>query len=1001
MRSSGSPGHRQVGPRPRRAGTAPLRAALLSALVLANLVAPLRADDPSAAPDLAARLGEAWRWRSLGAHPGDGVLRTLRSGGDGETLFASDGDDLHLYDGHTWTTIPNRSEGYWSIRSALPHEGGFLLSTDSNLSTWHDERGEHVLVGRESAGLVTRPARDASGRILVGFEGRIHELRDGALVPRLDVPAEGGRLWDLVTGPGGDVLALMQHGLYRLSGDASTRLDTAGLWPDWPRPEFVATGDGHVYILSRSFSHERPGLVWDGRQLHVLPPPPVDGVEIIEDAAVRPDGTLLLATRHARLLLLRDGLWTQAPPAPPVDREYIASACFVGDRLAVLTASGQTFACDTASERWRVHGLPGGKADRTIVNALYPLDDGRMWATTEEGVGLWTGGGWSEFHREAGEGGHDLAGITTICVDARGHLWLASGSAFPGAFEYDGQHWTHHRERALGFDRHPIHRIVRGPDDALWFSLLASSPADSRGGGGLVRRSEAGWTRFTTADGLPHDRCYDVAFTPDGRTWVGTSEGLGRLDGERWLRIEEPGLPMMLIFSLFVDSGGRLFVGRGLQVAGVWRRHTNGTWRQIQARGRARACAAQFAEDTQGQVYFSSDSGLFRVDGDVAIELTAPHAAPVANFWPVVSDGRGGLWLGSRGDGLVHFTPDDQDSPKISRFEPWASPTDGSVVIEWEGADHWNQTLSHDLHAEIRVDGGAWSPGSRMLHPTTPGPYRVDLRLSDECGNVSTVVSKSVIVPDTKAVRHALQVSGVFLLMALAVVGGSAWLRSRERRVERQRLKNLTLRRITSQEDERRRLSRDLHDDLGQLLTAATLELQLAQRAGDEDGRRRAHDRALATVRQALERARKFSAVLRPRMLDELGLAQALSAALSEFHERTGLQVVEDLDLGPERVPEPLAGHAYRIVQEALTNALRHARATRVRLSARVQNGQLELEFEDDGVGFDFQGQRPRGGQGLDIMAERATQVGGRLTIESRPGKGTRIRLFAPLGFVR
>ena len=262
-------------------------------------------------------------------------------------------------------------------------------------------------------------------------------------------------------------------------------------------------------------------------------------------------------------------------------------------------------------------------------------------------------------------------------------------------------------------------------------------------------------------------------------------------------------------------------------------------------------------------------------------------------------------------------------------------------------------------------------------------------------------MSKSVIVPDTKAVRHALQVSGVFLLMALAVVGGSAWLRSRERRVERQRLKDLTLRLITSQEDERRRLSRDLHDDLGQLLTAATLELQLAQRAGDEDGRRRAHDRALATVRQALERARKFSAVLRPRMLDELGLAQALSAALSEFHERTGLQVVEDLDLGPERVPEPLAGHAYRIVQEALTNALRHARATRVRLSARVQNGQLELEFEDDGVGFDFQGQRPRGGQGLDIMAERATQVGGRLTIESRPGKGTRIRLFAPLGFVR
>jgi signal transduction histidine kinase len=206
---------------------------------------------------------------------------------------------------------------------------------------------------------------------------------------------------------------------------------------------------------------------------------------------------------------------------------------------------------------------------------------------------------------------------------------------------------------------------------------------------------------------------------------------------------------------------------------------------------------------------------------------------------------------------------------------------------------------------------------------------------------------------------------------------------------------------VTAQEDERQRMARDLHDGVGQTLTAMTLTLDAAESmlwAGDnppsELGRtavRRAQE--LAAV--ALEEAHDIALRIRPARLQETGLV----AAVSELVARAGGPV--DLRVDPALLRRGLLApatevEALRIVQEALTNSLRHARAGTRWLAASRIEGLLRLEVGDDGVGFDTAVSRPTG-LGLASMADRASLIDGRLYVVSSPGAGTVITLDIPL----
>ena len=198
------------------------------------------------------------------------------------------------------------------------------------------------------------------------------------------------------------------------------------------------------------------------------------------------------------------------------------------------------------------------------------------------------------------------------------------------------------------------------------------------------------------------------------------------------------------------------------------------------------------------------------------------------------------------------------------------------------------------------------------------------------------------------------------------------------------------------QEDERRRLARELHDGLGQNLTA--LKQHLAQVDGDQSPTARAHlDAAIALCSGALEDTRNLSRLLRPPILDDLGLAPALRWLARSFSESSGVETVVELDDLPALDGE-LQTLLFRIAQEALANAARHAQARSVLLHLARRGDELQLQVIDDGKGFEPAVASGRGGNGLGGMRERLRLHGGRLELVAAPGRGTRLRALVPLG---
>jgi signal transduction histidine kinase len=222
-----------------------------------------------------------------------------------------------------------------------------------------------------------------------------------------------------------------------------------------------------------------------------------------------------------------------------------------------------------------------------------------------------------------------------------------------------------------------------------------------------------------------------------------------------------------------------------------------------------------------------------------------------------------------------------------------------------------------------------------------------------------------------------------FGLGLLFVVLGRQRDRLAARTTELEQLTRLMLR---VQEDERRRIARELHDEAGQVLTAVKIELEL-------DGR----DEAGALVGRALAQVRDLSNLLRPSALDDLGLVAALRALVDDFSARTRIAVTLDLDGAGRRLPPDVEVVLYRVAQEALTNVARHAQASEARVQIVSDDDAVHLVVEDDGRGAGRNASPHLGWLG---MRERLTSVGGRLSIGEARGGGLRLDAYIPVGGV-
>jgi signal transduction histidine kinase len=211
------------------------------------------------------------------------------------------------------------------------------------------------------------------------------------------------------------------------------------------------------------------------------------------------------------------------------------------------------------------------------------------------------------------------------------------------------------------------------------------------------------------------------------------------------------------------------------------------------------------------------------------------------------------------------------------------------------------------------------------------------------------------------------------------------------------RLKRLSARLVVAQERERNVISRELHDQLGQTLTGMVIHLHAAQRAGDSESARHHTETAMNMAQGAVGQIKTLSFSLRPAQLDLLGLVAAVQSAAQRIAEPAGLAVnVTSRGEEPKNLGET-ASVTVRIVQEAVTNAVRHAKASQVDVRLRFRkDGRIGVLVADDGVGFDkellLDGQPSEKNVGLYGMIERTELAGGHMAIRTAPGRGVAIR---------
>lgn len=224
--------------------------------------------------------------------------------------------------------------------------------------------------------------------------------------------------------------------------------------------------------------------------------------------------------------------------------------------------------------------------------------------------------------------------------------------------------------------------------------------------------------------------------------------------------------------------------------------------------------------------------------------------------------------------------------------------------------------------------------------------------------------------------------------------------RAEELRAANKELRELSKRLVVAQEDERRKLALELHDEVGQQLTG--LNMLLHRLCEHDDGKTKTELKeirdAAQVVADTLRRVRKISVDLRPAALDDLGLGMAVRAHVDTFSKQTGIRVrLTGRDLPENKLSPEVRITGFRVIQEALTNVARHAKTKNATVTMSVSGGELRLRVSDAGRGFSLERQQKKHSSGLSGMRERVTLSGGQFSIESAPNRGTRVAATLPL----
>jgi signal transduction histidine kinase/ligand-binding sensor domain-containing protein len=557
---------------------------------------------------------------------------------------------------------------------------------------------------------------------------------------------------------------------------------------------------------------------------------------------------------------------------------------------------------------------------------------------------------------------------------------------------------------------------------------------------GLYRLQGTTLTHFTHKDGLGSDDVQVIREGRSGALWVGTSAGLSIREGETFSPVgEKQGPDNQNITALYEDGTSVLWIGT--YSLGLYRLESGKLTHFMDSNGLSTNSVFQILEDDKGYLWLSGRSGIHRVKKQELNAFSAGEQTFLISTAFGTTDGMISVECSGAGqptgikakDGKLWFPTSDGLAvldPLAAQVNPHPPPVliedalvDGRGIARGGAATLGPGQLSLDIQytalsfiksGQIRfryrmegldpdwIDAGARRTAYYTRIPPGNYTFRVIAANSDGVWNTEGARLAVRVLPpfyQTWWFEVAASLAAVTLIVA-------AW-RYRVSQLERAQAIQQAFSRqlIASQEEERKRIAAELHDSLGQrLVIVRNLALFFLRAQGEtavNSGKLRSIEEISAEAALAIDETREISYNLRPFQLDRLGLTKAIQGIVRTASAASATSFSLELDNIDDVFPEELRIYFFRIVQESVNNIVKHAQATEVCIQVKRTADQLLLTIRDNGRGFTpgtAKSESERGGFGITGMAERARALGGELTVQAAPARGTVVSVRIQLG---
>jgi signal transduction histidine kinase/ligand-binding sensor domain-containing protein len=884
----------------------------------------------------------------------DSRITALTEGADGSLWIGTAAGGLMRLKNATFEAY--RSEGdpsyeersRWQIRSVAPGRDGALWigTSGGGFRRFKDGRFSRLLMDR----LVVRAIlEDNSRHLWVATSSGVLELSwiepDAFHIERHLLP---DRLVNgLYQDHSGAIWIAARGGLTRVAGGRVTTFGPAAGFPANAALSISGDRDGNLWIGT-----DGDGLVrMRGEQFDRLAVR--DGLSNGFISALYEDreGSLWIGSNDG-LNRLRDTRFTAFTIREGLSADAVNSLAATRDGAVWIGTDGGGLNRrhrDRMTLYTTATGLP-----TNYIGALFEASDGTLWISGDSAVMRWRKG---ELHIYTAADGVPKGFVSAIGEDRNGRIVIAG----------EGPVRELKNDRFVIYANQPdqmeyCYSITRDRRGDLWFATT----------GGLVHIADRGYRIYTTREGLPDEGVHSVHEDRDGTVWVATVSGLACVKNGAVVSFSKAGLLGEIVFEILEDEGGNLWL--------------NGRQGIIKARKRdLEDYAAKKRRDVPITVY-----GL--ADGLKSTEYSVAYIQRPACRTP---DGR--LWFATTG-GVATIDP---AANRVNALPPpvLIEAFVGDQRLDAHGKVQLNRgsgafeiqytALSFLAPSQVRfayqlegldagwIDAGARRAASYSRVP--PGQYRFRVRAANNDGvwNDAGAVLDIRVPPYFYQTRW-FRASVVVLLMLIA------W-----------GLHHLRVRRVEAQFSlvmkERSRIAREIHDSLAQGLAAIGLHLAAVQNEPSDSGRERHVQKARQLVEANLGDARRSVWDLSPEYLDRRDLLSALGRMATDLGESANVRIGVRTSGSPYPLGAVVEKNVFRIAQEAVANAIRHAAASQISIEVRFERHQAHITITDDGRGFDQAA--ASGGFGLTSMRERAAQIGATLHLDSRPLAGTSVRV--------